>query len=89
MRLRHVIQRGNHFQFVCRVPKDLRRFFPTAIIWKPLKASSMKSVNIACVLEQKTQNLFLQLRCGMLSSGDVNRILNLTFIGVERPTCYS
>jgi hypothetical protein len=77
MRLRHIIQRGNTFSFVCRVPKDLRHLFPTAVIWKPIKASGLKNVRLlAGVLEQRAQKLFLELRTGMLSREMEKSIIN-------------
>ena len=53
---------------MCRVPTDLLHLFPRSRIYKSLKTSDEKDAKLlASSLEYQTQQLFLQLRSGMLS----------------------
>jgi hypothetical protein len=65
----HIIHRGSHYHYVCRVPQDHKRYFPKAVIWKSLKTSDTKYARIlAAAWVYKTQQLYMQLRSGMLDS---------------------
>jgi hypothetical protein len=76
MKLKHVIQRGNHYQFVCRIPKDLTDFFPSPVIYRTLHHTNEKSVRLLAGAEEfRTQQLFTQLRTGMLSKDLEKRIV--------------
>lgn len=67
MRSRHIIKRGNHFHYVCRVPQDPSHFFPCSTIWKSLKNGRHKNaLLVAAAEEYRAQQLFLQLKTGML-----------------------
>jgi integrase len=67
MHSRHIIKRGNHYHFVCRVPQDLLHLFPNITLWKSLKAEDIKAARLLAGAEEyRTQQLFLKLRTGML-----------------------
>lgn len=86
MYLRHLIRRGNRYIFVCRIPSDLSPLFPKPTIWKSLKTDNEKDAYLlASAEEYRTQQLFLQLRSGMLSK-DLEKRLIAAFLtkGVER-----
>lgn len=64
----HTRKRGNVFHYVCRVPRDLQHLFPTLQLTQSLKTAHEKDARIAAsAIEYRTQQLFLQLRTGMLS----------------------
>lgn len=63
----HTRKRGDVFHYVCRVPSDLQHLFPTAQIAHSLKTDNERDAKIAATAaEYRTQQLFLQLRTGML-----------------------
>lgn len=74
----HVIQRGKGYAFVCRVPRDLLHLFPKKTIWKSLKAESAKDARLLAGAEEyRTQQLFMQLRTGMLDKELEKRLIAL------------
>lgn len=86
MRQFHVVKRGNWFHFVCRVPSDLLGKLPKTVLWQSLKTADAKAARVlAAGIEQRTQQLFLQLRSGMLSAEMEKRIVNAYLcFGVDR-----
>ena len=80
MQTRHLISRGNSFQYVRRVPRDIISSFPSATIWKSLKTKDAKGARLlADKWEFLTQQLFLQLRTEMLSK-DLEKMLVARFL---------
>ena len=80
MRSRHLSTSGNRFRFVVRVPRDIVHLFPTATIWKPVKAKDARTARLlADAWEYRTQQLFCQLRTGMLSN-DLEKKLVALFL---------
>lgn len=72
----HVIQRGKGYAYVCRVPRDLLHLFPKNTIWKSLKAESAKDARLLAGAEEyRTQQLFMQLRTGMLDKELEKRLI--------------
>jgi integrase len=67
MQTKHLVKRGSRYIYRCRVPFDLLPCFPSPLIWKNLKTEKEKDARIAAAaLEYRTQQLYLQLRTGML-----------------------
>lgn len=76
MRQKHVIKRGTRYQFVCRVPQDLKNLFPSPVIYRTLHSDDEKTVRLLVGAEEyHTQKLFMQLRSGMLSKELEKRIV--------------
>jgi integrase len=72
----HTRKRGKQFHYVCRVPCDLQHLFPTVQLTRSLKTGNEKDAKIAAsAIEYQTQQLFLQLRTGMLSKELENRLV--------------
>lgn len=68
MRLLHIIKRGKRYHYVCRIPADLQHLFPSASIYKSLRTDNFKHARLlASAEEYRLQQLFVQLRSGMLS----------------------
>lgn len=86
MRSRHLIRRGNRYSFVCRIPSDLSPLFPQPTIWKSLKTDNEKDARLlASAEEYRAQQLFINLRTGMLSRDLENRIIAAYLLkGAER-----
>jgi len=68
MQTHHIVKRGNRYHYVCRIPADLLHHFPSPTIYKNLRTSEAKSARLlASAEEYRIQQLFLQLRSGMLN----------------------
>lgn len=77
MRQFHIVKRGNWYHYVCRVPADLLSKVPKAVLWQSLKTADSKAARVlAAGIEQRTQQLFIQLRSGMLTAEMEKRIVN-------------
>src|ERR1700721_2345042 len=67
MQTKHLLKRGSRYICRCRVPFDLLHCFPSPLIWKNLKPDKEKDARIAATaVEYGTQQLYLQLRPGIL-----------------------
>jgi integrase len=78
MRTKHLCKRGSRYIYRCRVPFDLLHNFPSPIIWKNLRTSDKKIALIFfTAVEYRTQQLFMQLRTGMLSKELQKRLVAL------------
>lgn len=76
MRFSHIVKRGKYYHYVQRVPQDLLQHFPKPSIWKSLKTTDAKAAQVlAAGQEQRTQQLFFQLRSNMLSKELEQRIV--------------
>ncbi|GFO57456.1 integrase [Geomonas sp. Red276] len=91
----HTRKRGSMYHYVCRVPRDLQHLFPTVQITQSLKTTDERAARIAATAaEYRTQQLFLQLRTGMLPKDLEKHLIanflskgldNLEAIAVGRP----
>jgi hypothetical protein len=79
MQTKHLVKRGSRYIYRCRVPFDLLHCFPSPLIWKNLKTDKEKDARIAAAaaLEYRTQQLYLQLRTGMLPKELQERLVML------------
>jgi len=78
MRTKHLNRRGSRYIYRCRVPFDLLHYFPSPIIWKNLNTTEKKSALILfTAVEYRTQQLFMQLRTGMLPKELQKRLVAL------------
>ena len=78
MRLKHIIKRGSRYQYVCRVPRDLKSHFPFPVIYRTLGTANEKAARVlAASIEFDTQQLFMQLRSAMLSKDVEKRLIAL------------
>ena len=86
MRLKHIAKRGSRYQYVCRVPQDLKDRFPSPVIYRTLNTTDEKAARVlAASLEYDTQQLFMQLRSTMLSKDIEKRLIALYLQrGVDR-----
>jgi integrase len=76
----HTRKRGDQFHYVCRVPRDLQHLFPTVQLTQSLKTDDERAAKVAATaIEYRTQQLFLQLRTGMLSK-DLEKHLIARFL---------
>lgn len=67
MTQKHIIKRGAHYHYVRRVPLDLSPYFPSPLISRSLHTKDKKYATIvAAAWEYRTDQLFMQLRSGML-----------------------
>lgn len=74
----HLIRRRSHYYYVCRVPHDLLHHFPKPVLWHSLKTSNLKHARLlASSWEFKTQQLFMQIRSGMLDSNFIDHLVHL------------
>lgn len=77
MQTKHLLKRGSRYIYRCRVPLDLLHCFPSPLIWKNLKTDNEKDARIAAAaLEYRTQQLYMQLRTGMLPKDLEKRLIN-------------
>jgi integrase len=78
MQPKHLLKRGSRYIYRCRVPYDLLDCFPSPVIWKNLHTTEKKSalIHLAAV-EYRTQQLFMQLRTGMLGKPLQKRLVTL------------
>lgn len=68
MRFSSLVQRGNLYYFQCRVPADIKRFFPVTQIRKSLKTNDRKqAVTLVKLLTATTERLFFMARSGILT----------------------
>jgi integrase len=73
----HTRKRGSQFHYVCRVPRDLQHLFPVSQLTYSLKTSDERNAKVsATAAEYRTQQLFLQLRTGMLPKDLEKRLVN-------------
>ena len=80
MRLLHIVKRGKWYYYVCRIPADLLHLFPSITIYKSLHTDDVKNARLLTGAEEyRIQQLFLQLRSGMLSK-DLEKHLIASFI---------
>jgi hypothetical protein len=76
MRNYHVIKRGNKYHYVCRVPSDLRHFFPVTTIYRSLRSSDLKVARLlATTQEHTTQGVFMRLRSVHLDENAIRQML--------------
>ena len=76
MRSRHIIKRGKWYYYVCRIPADLLHLFPSITIYKSLHTDDIKNARLLAGAEEyRTQQLFLQLRSGMLSKDQEKHLI--------------
>jgi len=68
MRFAYLVQRGSKFYFQCRIPADVKRYFPCAQIKKSLKTTNPKQAStLVRGLTAKTEKLFFMARSGLLT----------------------
>jgi hypothetical protein len=68
MRYTHLVLRGNLYYFQCRVPGDLKHFFPGIQIRKSLKTGNRKhALTLVKGLIAKTERIFFMARSGILT----------------------
>jgi integrase len=78
MHSRHILKRGKRYSYVCRIPADLQDRFPSPTIWKSLHTDDVKQARLLAGAEEyRTQQLFMHLRCGMLSKDLEKRLVAL------------
>ena len=68
MRLSYLVQRGNLYYFQCRVPTDMKHYFPGTQIRKSLKTDNRKqALTQVKILTAKTERLFFMARSQILT----------------------
>jgi len=68
MRFSYLVQRGNLYYFQCRVPADIKRYFPGTQIRKSLKTANRKhALTLVKGLVAKTERIFFMARSGILT----------------------
>jgi hypothetical protein len=73
----HTRKRGDQYHYVCRVPHDLQHLFPVSQLTYSLKTTDERNAKVsATAAEYRTQQLFLQLRTGMLPKDLEKRLIN-------------
>jgi len=73
----HTRKRGDQLHYVCRVPRDLQHLFPASQLTYSLKTTDERNAKVsATAAEYRTQQLFLQLRTGMLPKDLEKRLVN-------------
>lgn len=84
-RVNHVglVKRGSRYYFRLRIPKDLQTIFRRNEVLKSLRTGSSASAKIqAKGLSYRLEQLFMQVRCGMLTREQIKHLIheNLTNI---------
>ena len=76
MRFSSLVQRGNLYYFQCRVPADIKKYFPGTQIRKSLKTNDRKqALTMVKVLTAKTERLFFMARSGILTPMLIERLV--------------
>jgi len=64
-----LVQRGSKFYYQCRIPSDVKQYFPCTQIKKSLKTTNRKqAATLVKVLAAKTEKLFFMARSGLLTA---------------------
>jgi len=72
MRFSYLVQRGNLYYFQCRVPADMKHYFPGTQIRKSLKTDDRKQAKtLGKILTAKTERLFFMTRSGIQNTKQV------------------
>lgn len=83
MRSYHILKRGNRYHYICRIPRDLRHYFPVSAIYRSLKTSDRKVARLlAATLEHTTQGVFMKLRSGHLDENAIKLLLT-NYLGAQ------
>lgn len=76
MRFSSLVQRGNLYYFQCRVPADIRQYFPGTQLRKSLKTTNCKqALTLVKTLVAKTERLFFMARTGLLTSKQIESLV--------------
>jgi integrase len=69
MRLCGLVQRGTKFYFQCRIPSDVKQYFPCTQLKKSLKTTNQRQAStLVKIMTANTEKLFFMVRSGLLTA---------------------